>query len=200
MYNIITVKDVIRVSPEFFGEDLNKAVEKSLQVYYEGKFEPRTGIVLSVGSIDELGEGKVIPEDGSAYYPAKFKLLVFIPEEYEVVIGEVVDITEFGAFIRIGPMDGLVHVSQIMNDYVTYDEKNSQFIGRTSKKMLKEGDVVRARIISISYSEENKVGLTMRQPGLGATHWLESEEKPKKPNFKKRETKKGRYIGKRKGM
>jgi DNA-directed RNA polymerase subunit E' len=99
---------------------------------------------------------------------------------HELVYGEVIDNTEFGSFVRIGPLDGLVHISQIMDDFVSYDSKNSVFLGKETKKTLKEGDKVRARIISISYAEQQKIGLTMRQPGLGNLIWLEEEKKKKK--------------------
>jgi len=74
----------------------------------------------------------------------------------------------------------MAHISQIMNDYVSYDKKNSILVGRDTRKVLKEGDLVRVRIISIAYTKDNRVGVTMRQPGLGALRWLEEEEKKKK--------------------
>jgi len=39
-----------------------------------------------------------------------------------VIEGEVVEIADFGAFIRVGPIDALLHVSQLMDDYISYDE------------------------------------------------------------------------------
>lgn len=62
--------------------------------------------------------------DGAAYHEVTFNALFFKPELQEVVEGEVIEITEFGAFVRIGPMDGLAHVSQVTDDYITYDAKN----------------------------------------------------------------------------
>ena len=116
-----------------------------------------------------------------------------MPREHEIVEGEVVDITEFGAFVRAGALDGLVHVSQIMDDYVSYDEKNAQLVGKQTKKILKVGDPVRARIISISFKEQSKVGLTMRQPFLGSMKWVYSEEKKEKVEKpKRREKRRGR--------
>lgn len=177
MYKLTELKDTVRVPPEKFSKELEEAIIESLREKYEGILNPEIGIILNVEEVDEIGKGKVVPEDGAVYYPSKFKLLVFEPIEHEVVLGEVVDITEFGAFLRIGPIDGLVHISQVMDDYVNYDEKNRNLVGKEDKKMLKEGDLIRARIISVSYSKENKVGLTMRQPGLGALHWMEEEDK-----------------------
>lgn len=192
MYQIVTIEDVVRVPPAKFGLDLNEALKASIGEKMEGKLDMQTGIVLSVIGIDEVGEGKIIPGDGAVHYTAKFKVLSWMPREHEIVEGEVVDITEFGAFIRIGAIDGLVHISQVMDDYVSYDEKNSQLAGRESRRILKQGDGVRARIISISFKEQNKIGLTMRQPYLGALHWSEkpiekkerAERKPKKKKQK----------------
>ncbi|NOZ81958.1 MAG: DNA-directed RNA polymerase [Candidatus Micrarchaeota archaeon] len=172
MYHIVRVEDDISVPPSKFDLPVEEAVKESISEKFEGMIKNDIGVILSVVTVEEIGDGKVLPEDGSVHYPVVFKLLTWLPKEQEVVEGEVVDITEFGAFIRIGPVDGLVHISQVMDDFVSYDEKNSQLTGKTSKKVLKEGDAVRARIISVSLKEQNKVGLTMRQPNLGALRWL----------------------------
>lgn len=142
---------------------------------------------LVVTKVHEIGEGKIVPEDGSVHYPVAFELLSYKPDMQEVVLGDVIDNTEFGSFIRMGPVDGLVHVSQLMNDYVSFDEKNSIFLGKQSKRTLKEGDPVRARIISVAMSpgKENKIGLTMRQANLGAFHWIEEDKKNSKKAQKK---------------
>ncbi len=70
--------------------------------------------------IGDIGEGVIIPGDGAAYYDTKFKILTYKPEMQEVVIGRVSDITDFGAFIDIGPVDGMIHISKTMDDYVSF--------------------------------------------------------------------------------
>ncbi|UCG95586.1 MAG: DNA-directed RNA polymerase [archaeon] len=192
MFKIVEVEDSVRVPPEKFEKELEDSIGESIQESFEGVFSQELGIVLNLESVEEVGEGRVVPEDGGVYYPVKFKLLIFMPEEHEVTLGEIVDITEFGAFVRIGPVDAMTHISQIMNDYVSYDKKNSVLVGRDKKNVLKEGDLIRARIISISFTKDNRVGLTMRQPGLGALKWMIDKDKkvsksqaagqPKKPD------------------
>jgi DNA-directed RNA polymerase subunit E' len=177
VYEIITLKDKVRVPPEKLGEPLEKAVKEALEQKFEGMINEDIGVGLAVESIKEISEGKILPGDGGVHYWVTFDLLSFKPFLHELVIGEVVDNAEFGAFVRIGPLDGLVHISQIMDDYVAYDSKNSVFTGRKTRKTLKEGDVVLARVISISWKEQNKIGLTMRQAGLGALHWLQKKTK-----------------------
>ena len=187
MYKILTIKTKVKVPPSRFGMPLKKAIKESIAESYENRLNKSFGMGLCVVSIEEIGEGKVLPGDPSIHYPVTFNLLVFKPELHEVLVGDVIDNTEFGAFIRFGPMDGLVHVSQLMNDYVSYDDKNSIFTGRETKKTLKEGDPVRVRVISISMTpgKENKIGLTMRQPDLGALSWIEEEKRKAKKGERK---------------
>jgi DNA-directed RNA polymerase subunit E' len=189
MYQIVSVEDEIPVPPTKLGLDVEKAIKESIEDKFEGKIDTDVGIVLAVTDVEDIQEGVILPGDPSVHYPVRFKLLTWMPKEHEVVEGEVVDITEFGAFVRCGALDGLVHVSQVMDDYVSYDEKNSQLVGKQTRKILKEGDKVRAKIISVSFKEQSKLGLTMRQPMLGALRWLQTEAVPEKKEKPKRRRK-----------
>lgn len=178
MYKMITVHDKVRVPPKMFGSSREEAIKKSLEEKWEGLIDKRLGVILSVISVGSVSEGNILPGDGAIYYPADFRLLVYHPEMHELVKGYVIDVTEFGIFIRVGPIDGMVHVSQIMDDFVSYDPKNTVFTGRDSKRILKEKDLVRARVISISMgSSQYKIGLTTRQPGLGVLTWFDKDQR-----------------------
>ena len=180
MYRIYDIEDKIRVPPEKLGMTLKDAVKQAIAMKMEGTLDPSVGVVLAVTDVANIGEGKIIAGDAGVHYLAKFKLLTYKPELQELVQGEVVDNAEFGSFIRIGPLDGLVHISQIMDDFVSYDNKNSVFLGKQTKRSLKEGDQVRARVIAVSWGEQNKIGLTMRQNRLGAIQWIQDEKRKKK--------------------
>ena len=187
MFKILTLKDEVRVPPTKFNLDLDRAVKESLQETIEGTLNPDIGVFLVVTDVLKIGEGKIIPEDGAVFYPAEFRVLVYRPELNEIVLGEVVDITEFGAFTRIGPLDALVHVSQIMDDRLSYDSKNAIFTGKKSSYRLKEGDIVRARVVGVSLGKgRSKISLTMRQPCLGAIEWIERGKKKKLREEKKK--------------
>jgi DNA-directed RNA polymerase subunit E' len=192
MYQIVTAEDEVAVPPTKLGSNIEKAVKESIEESFEGKIDNSVGVVLSVTEIDDIKEGTIIPGNPSVLYPVRFKMLTWMPKQHEIVEGQVVDITEFGAFIRCGALDGLVHVSQIMDDFVSYDEKNAQLVGKQTRRILKEGDKVRARIISVSFTEQSKLGLTMRQPFLGNIKWLADEKKEDKKAAPKKATKKSK--------
>ncbi len=184
MYKIVTIQDTIRIPPDRFEDPLEEAAMDILRNNYEGVSDEDVGIILNITAIREIGTGRIIMGDGASYHDTTFDALVYTPELHEVVLGEVVEIVGFGAFIRLGPVDGLVHVSQVADDYISYDRKKGALAGKESKRVLKEGDRVRARIVTVSMrrgTRAGKIGLTMRQPGLGKLEWIE-EDKKKKPS------------------
>lgn len=174
----------MRIPPDKFGEPLKEIATEILNENYVGKVDKKLGLMVTVKEMEDIGIGRVIMGDGAAYHDVTFTALFFKPELHEIVEGEVIEITEFGAFVRIGPMDGLVHVSQVTDDYINYEGKRGALIGKESKKTLEEGNKVRARIVALSFkgksSKETKIGLTMRQPGLGRFEWIEKEKRKKK--------------------
>lgn len=191
MYYKIELKDRVRVPPNLFSLDVNESVIKSIKKKYDGYISKDLGIVIDVAGVKEIGDGVIIPGDGSSYYETVFEVLSFKPELQEIVLGRIRDIVDFGAFITLGPIDGMIHVSQAMDDFVSFS-KEKTLAGKESKKTLKINDVCRARIIAVSFKDpmNPKLGLTMRQQGLGRIDWVdEEEEKPAKKEAKT-ETKK----------
>jgi DNA-directed RNA polymerase subunit E' len=176
MFYKTTVNDHIRVSPEFFGDDLKLSVIKQIKEQYDGFISKELGIVIDVADVHDIKDGVIIPGDGAPYYEAQFELLTFKPELQEVCLGKIRDIADFGAFISIGPFEGMVHVSQTMDDFVSFS-KDKVLLGKESKRTLKVGDLCRAKIIAISYKDitNPKLGLTMRQIGLGKLEWADED-------------------------
>jgi DNA-directed RNA polymerase subunit E' len=201
MYTLVKLVDTIRVSPERFGEDLDVVVKEIVQKTFEGSIRRDHGLIVAVDNINMLGDGIVIHGDGGMYQKIEFEALTFKPQLQEITDAIVCEIVEFGAFCHIGPLDALIHMSQIMNDYVDVDAENERIVGKENKKVLKVGDSVRARIVAVSLNElsarESKIGLTMRQPALGAHEWLKEPEGEKKEVKKKKQPKKKKKKGKK---
>lgn len=176
MFYRAKIEDYIRVSPEKFNLDLNSAVIDMIKKKYEGYISKELGIVIDVSKVNSVGDGVIIPGDGAPYYKVVFELLTFKPELQEVMLGRVRDIADFGAFLAIGPAEGMVHISQTMNDFVSFS-KDKVLLGKDTKRNLRVGDLCRARVIAISYKDISnpKIGLTMRQDGMGRLDWVEED-------------------------
>ena len=179
MYKRVRLKDTVEVPPRHLADVSPGLVKRLLQDKLEGQMDEDVGSVVSVTEVHDIGDGAVLPNRPGVYYEAEFDAVTFDPRMQEVVDGEVVEVVNFGAFVGIGPVDGLLHVSQISDEYLAYDEENQQLASRDSNRVLSVGDAVRARIVTKSIDERNprdsKIGLTAKQPGLGKHGWLEDE-------------------------
>ncbi len=178
MFKLITLQDTIRIPPETFGKPLEKVGREQVKHKYEGVVNEEVGYVIAVTGIQVSPIGKIIPGDGATFHKVTFSILTFYPVIQEIVEGDVVEIADFGAFIRIGPIDALLHVSQLMDDFISYDEKQGVLLGKESKRRLVTGDQVRVRITAVSLGRagsSGKIGVTARQPFLGKLEWLQMD-------------------------
>ena len=178
MFRLVTLEDTIRIPPEKFGDPIEKVGYEQLRARYEGMIDEELGYVVAVTDIQVSPVGKIIPGDGATYHKALFALLTFRPIIQEVVEGEVVEIADFGAFVRIGPIDALLHVSQLIDDFISYDEKQGVLMGKETRRILKTQDHVRVRITAVSLGGgggSGKVGVTARQPFLGKIEWIKKD-------------------------
>ena len=176
MFYKVHVRDHVRVTPNLFGLPTEESILTMIKKSYEGYISKDLGIVLGVSGLSESREGVIIPGDGAAYYDCDFELLTFKPELQEVLLGRIKDIADFGAFINVGVVDGMIHISQTMDDFVSFGS-DKVLLGKESKRSLKVADMCKARIIAVSFkdSANPKIGLTMRQQGLGKLEWIEED-------------------------
>ena len=192
MFQIINAEDVVRVEPMDFSESLNKMAEKMLKIKYESTLSPEFGYIILIINVKADKVGKILPSDGATYHNVNFKILTYLPKLQEVVEGEVVEITDFGAFIRIGPTDALLHLSQITDEYLNSDVRQGLITAQQSSRTINVGTRMRVRVTALSLargSSMGKIGVTCRQPFLGATDWIEEDlKKTLKPASNKKES------------
>ena len=180
MFSIYTQVDVVRIPPSLFGKTLKKAAINILKDKYESMINADLGYIIMILDAKVQEMGKMIPGDGGTFHKVEFDALTFYPKLQEIVQGEIVDITDFGAFVRIGPTDALLHLSQVMDDYLKSDVKSGMILANQSGKTLKVGSTLRARITAVSLGKAatmGKIGITCRQPYLGADEWIAEEIK-----------------------
>jgi DNA-directed RNA polymerase subunit E' len=175
---VVTLTDSVRIPPEKFGRALKEVAREQLKLKYEGIIDEELGYVIAVTDINVSPVGKIIPGDGATHHKVTFSLLTFYPKVQEIVEGEIVEVADFGAFVRVGPVDALIHVSQIMDDFISYDDRQGVLMGKESKRKISTGDHMRVRTTAVSLGKGGsfgKIGVTARQPFLGKIEWIEQD-------------------------
>ena len=177
MFKIYTISGKIEIPPFLFDQEKSISARIILSEDYEGIITKDYGFIIAVVDVLSVGPGIIIPGNANTFHEVEFTILAFKPTIQEVIEGVVVEIVDFGAFLRMGPLDGLIHVSQICDDYISYEQVGNRFIGKEHGRILEVNDVVRARIIAVSLGtgRSGKLGLTMRQKFLGKDEWIQAD-------------------------
>ncbi|MEM4563310.1 MAG: DNA-directed RNA polymerase [Thermofilum sp.] len=184
MYKLVMIEDIVDIPPHLFGKQLEEAALEVLRETYEGRVVEGVGLVISVLSVEVSPEGYLTFGDPSSYHECRFVALVYNAIPNEVVEGEVVLVENIGLTVRLGVIDGFVHRSQVFpTKDVIYDRDQGVVIAESGKRVIRRGDIVRARVTGVSYDELKgilRVRLTMRAPYLGRLdHIREMIEKRK---------------------
>ena len=191
MYITVEKEYIARIPPEKLSGDYDDAVKQVAKESIEGKlidlteanYQNKKAFIISVVSVKTVGEGTIVHGDGGVYQSIRYKALGYLPEMQEVVDGIVTSVKEFGAFVRFGPFEGLLHISQIMDDMISTDLTNQRIIGKETKREIKVGDKLRVKIVSLNLASasmlDSRIGLNMKQLGLGKVDWLYQVKKEK---------------------
>lgn len=179
MFRVYEAKGIVRIPPEYFAKaEINEVASKVLRDQYEGYIDPLIGLIITIYDVKASEEGIVLHGDGATYHEVEFKILAFAPKEREIVEGEVVSVKNFGLFVNIGPLDALVHKSQITDEPLDFDATREIFIGKKTHRTIGKGDIIRGMITAVSMqtaSRQPKIALTLRQPFLGKLEWIKKE-------------------------
>lgn len=195
MYKLYEVDDNFELSPSEFGEDLNKVATDELERKYVGMIDPDMGLILAIYKIDSISDGEIYAGDASTHHKVSFIAVTYKPEVNEINKGYITELLEFGAFAKIGPIDGLIHVSQITDDFISFDKKVNYFVSKNSNKTLKKDDVVYTKISTISLKKgikDSRIALTMKPYGLGKLEWAEKVKDSKGKPDKSQKPKSGK--------
>lgn len=111
-------------------------------------------------------------------------------------IGTVTSVTSFGLFVELNEIyvEGLVHISELSNDYYHFDPVHHSLAGERSQKTYRLGDSVEVKVVRVDLNDK-KIDLQM--VGLKQSAKKFGKAKAKKPDHRKPQSKKEKH-GKKK--
>ncbi|WP_257713856.1 30S ribosomal protein S1 [Nosocomiicoccus ampullae] len=124
-----------------FVEDLNQFDGQTLEVKVEDVDPSNNRIILNRRVLEEAAEKEELLKNFDSL------------EEGSVVEGEVVRTTNFGAFVNVNGIDGLVHISEISYERV-----------ESVEDAVNIGDTVNVKVLSVDKDNE-RLSLSIKQAG-----------------------------------
>jgi len=101
----------------------------------------------------------------------------------QVYDGIVAGVTAFGLFVSLeNTVEGLVHVSNLTDDYYSYEEKHYALVGQSTGKTYRLGDWVRVRVLRVDAAQRQvDFGLVGAEPPELAGYGLFRTRQPGGP-------------------
>jgi ribonuclease R len=113
-----------------------------------------------------------------------------VGEEFEGIISSV---TKFGIFVELSnTIEGLVHVSDLSDDYYHYDERNFAMIGERTGNVLRIGDEVKVQVASVNKDERSIDFVIVGMKGSKKRARMDRPKVIKNDNKRTRPTAKGK--------
>ncbi|MDR9825909.1 ribonuclease R [Vibrio sp. FNV 38] len=110
----------------------------------------------------------------------------------EELDGVIANVTSFGFFVRLSELhiDGLVHISNLANDYYQYDPIGQRLIGESFGLIYRLGDAVKVKVLSVNLNDKKidfeLVGTSRKLRGKGKTAKKRAADAQNKAKDKKR--------------
>ncbi len=115
----------------------------------EGALPEGSGRQAVERELEELGETCSAAErraEAAERDALEWKTVLFLRErEGEVFGGHISGVTEFGLFVRLDeiPVDGLIHISELGDDYYIHDQDGHRLVGEKKKREWRLGDAIK---------------------------------------------------------
>lgn len=135
---------------EKFVKDLNSYVGKTMIVEISELDKTKNRLVLNHRIIEKEEQQKIIDEVYGKLLPG------------DVIEGKVRRLTSFGAFIDLGGIDGLVHISEISYKHI---DKPSE--------VLEVGQDIKVKVLEVN-KENNKIALSLK--ALEKSPWEQAKD------------------------
>jgi ribonuclease R len=82
----------------------------------------------------------------------EWKTVLYLRERQgEVFAGHISGVTDFGIFVRLDELsvDGMVHISELVDDYYRYEESGHRLVGERKGRVWRLGDAIEVRLVRV---------------------------------------------------
>ncbi|OXB37582.1 DNA-directed RNA polymerase II subunit RPB7 [Cryptococcus neoformans] len=157
----------ILLHPSYFGAQLEDYLRQKLYEDVEGTCSGKHGYIISVITITDIGEGKIIPSTGQAKFKTRYTAIVMKPFKGEVVDAKVVNVNKMGFFAMVGPLQVFVSCHLTHSD-MKFDPSVSPPCYRSNDEIIQKDTKVRIQIVGCRVEANDMFAIgTIKKDYLG---------------------------------
>ncbi|CDR96928.1 DNA-DIRECTED RNA POLYMERASE II, III, putative [Babesia bigemina] len=149
MFKNYIVEDLVTLEvAEYLDDAHRKLTEKVIS---------GVGLVVLVQEFSVHSEPKILPNDASALFTLRLKLLVFAPEVGELLSGTVVGSDSAGIEVSLGFFSDIKLISLFMPQNAAFDQEATTWyvVENDAKRYCKESTPVSFKVVEVTYNDTN---------------------------------------------
>jgi len=111
--------------------------------------EPLETELIELGATCSSAERRAEAAERAA---VEWKTVLYLRERQgEVFAGHISGVTDFGIFVRLDELsvDGLVHISELVDDYYRYEDRGHRLVGERKGRVWRLGDPIEVRLVRV---------------------------------------------------
>ena len=204
MYVVVPFEDKIAIQPDQFDRDPADCLVEEIERKYCNKVVLGVGLCIIFYDFVEVGVPHIYPGEGSAHQLIKFRMVVFRPDEGEILVGKITHCDKQGVSIGLGFFGDIRVDKDKLPAPSTYNSTNnqSQYIwhyegedGQKGDHPIEVGHKVRFKVLNCIFPALIRGGARDRLPvgsgdgpamkiiasmslndasALGSVHWWRS--------------------------
>lgn len=126
-------------------------LHRAIKAKTQGKPQPITDFSLEEAGT-QTSETERRAEEASRFVETWLKCHYMKDHLGETYQGVITTVTNFGLFVTLTNLfiEGLIHISQIGDDYYLYDEQTQQLIGQDTKQIYGLGDIIQVKVAKVN--------------------------------------------------
>jgi DNA-directed RNA polymerase III subunit RPC8 len=173
MFNLVTIKDKVRIEPDHFSKEYITALEDEIHSKYSNKILPEVGLCVSIYDILKVSDPFVYPGDGATHTEVIFRLIVFRPFVGEVLCGKIISSdSKNGIQVSMGMFDDIWIPPFLMQENSYFQEQENLWVWKYQEHEMyfDLGEEIRFKVNSLLFhtmeqdSRAPKVDLTVKRP------------------------------------
>merc|ERR1712013_330672 len=125
MFVLSEVRQVVRLMPRSLDGSLQDQVAEEINRKVANKVVVGLGLCLALYDITDIGKSFVFPGDSATHTKVTFRLLVFRPEQDEVITGKIKSCSRDGVTVSLGFFDDILIHADALQHPSRYDEAES---------------------------------------------------------------------------
>ncbi|MEY8661811.1 ribonuclease R [Ligilactobacillus faecis] len=119
-----------------------------------------------------------------------------VGEEFEAVVSSV---TKFGMFVELpNTVEGLIHISQLDDDYYVFVEKHMALVGTRSKRTYRIGQPIKVKLVNVN-AEQKEIDFKLLEMKKAPKSDLLKDIDPKDLPTRRNDRSRGEHFDKRNG-